>query len=138
MNFVKFILLILICAFSFKLNAQSNPELFVVIQKSDGCIVCVSNHDRWMKDIAPHYSNGEILFLINDLTNNNTVTMSKTQLDSYGIYDPISIYIEPGKVYVIDAGTKKIVDELDISEGTDNVLKTLNSRSPNLPPINSN
>ena len=135
-KFISAIFLVFICVFSVKLNAQTNVELFVVIQKADACIICTGNHERWMKDIAPQYSNGEILFLINDMTNNNTVTMSKTQLDSYGIYDPISTYITPGKVFVIDAKSKKIVDELEIDLSTENVLKALNSRSPNLPPIN--
>lgn len=123
-----FLLLIIVEA-----KAQSNPALFVIIQKSENCIICNGNNERWAKDIIPHYSNGQVLFLYNDLTDENTRVMSKTQLDSYGLYDAVSIKLIPGRVHVIDARSKSIVAEFGIDESTENVLKTLNG-SPNLFP----
>lgn len=138
MKFAKYILGIMVIAIAILFlinssNAQSNPSLFVIIQKSENCIVCNGNSERWSKDIIPHYSNGEVLFLYNDLTDENTRVMSKTQLDSYGLYDAISIKLIPGRVHVIDARTKSVITEFGIDESTENVLKTLNG-SPNLFP----
>lgn len=122
--------LLVMLVFAVNVNAQTTAKKYVVINRANDCALCTSNYDRWNKEIMSQYTNGDVIFINNDLTSDDTRLTSRTMLDKYGLYNTMRDYTTPGSVYVIDANTGTVSSQFGIDENTQRVLNTLGTTSP--------
>ena len=107
------------------------PNLYVVVQRSDMCEMCSSNYDRWNKEIVEYYSGRpSIVFMNYDITNEKTIEGSRADIDKYGLYDMLNANNRPGRVFLIDPATKKIVQMMDIDRTTVDFRNEINTAAP--------
>ncbi len=112
-------------------DSQVNPRLYIVTQSSATCTMCTDNNERWNSEIVKNYANDPSVVFINyDITDDNTMSTSRADLDRYGIYNSLSAYNNPGSVYLIDPVTKQVVGTTTLSANTQDILKSINSGSP--------
>ena len=60
--------------------AQSGPSVLAVINKADWCPVCKANGPRAMADFMKFNKDGNIKFISNNLTNDQTKVQSAVEL----------------------------------------------------------
>lgn len=108
-------------------SAAANPKVYAIVQRADWCPVCKANGERIMNDVMSKYMNSNnVTFVMNDLTNDNTKSKSKTDLQNIGVYDSISSIEGTGIIILIDADTKKVLKEVSVNQSTKKILKAIN------------
>lgn len=126
---LSFIGLLLLLAINIT-SASANPKVYAIVQKADWCPVCKANGERIMNDVMSQYMNSsDVTFVMNDLTNDDSKTKSKTELQNIGVYDSISGIEGTGIIILVDADTKKVLKEVSVNESTKKILKAINKAS---------
>lgn len=136
-SILSFVLgLFALCVFTVNVNAQTtdsqvNPRLYIVTQSATNCTMCTDNQTRWNSDVVNHFSTDPGYVFINyDITDDNSMTRTRTDLDRYGIYNSLSTYNTPGTILLIDPTTKQVVGTTTMDASTEDILKSINSGSP--------
>ena len=76
-------------ATGFVSNAQNeNHKLIAVVNTADWCIVCKANAKRFNANLMPYTAKG-LAILLNNLTNDTTMAVSKTVLENAGVYQTV-------------------------------------------------
>lgn len=121
--------LLFFSAINFSL-AASNPKIYAVVQRADWCPVCKANGERIMNDVMSNYmGSNDVSFVMNDLTNDDTKSKTKTELQNLGIYDSISGIEGTGLIILVDANSKKVLKQISVKESTKKILKAINKAS---------
>ncbi len=107
--------------FNVTASAQSDSKVIAVINKADWCPVCKANGKRAMADFMTDNKDGAILFVGNNLTNDETKMKSAEELKKYGLDKVMKDYRNTGVVYFFNSGTKSLITKISISE-SDNAL----------------
>lgn len=106
-------------------------NLYVVVQRSDMCKMCEDNYDRWNTEIINYYSGRQsIIFMNYDITNDQTIEDSKSDIDKYGLTELLNANKRPGRVFLIDPANKQIVKMLDIDLSTTDLRNYINEAAP--------
>lgn len=106
-------------------------NLYVVVQRSDMCQMCEDNYDRWNSEIVNYYSGRpSIIFMNYDITNDQTIEDSKSDIDKYGLTELLNANKRPGRVFLIDPANKQIVKMLDIDLSTTDLRNYINEAAP--------
>lgn len=108
--------LILILMVSGSLMAQSTPKVIGVINKADWCSVCENNGARAMAAFMANNKDGEIAFVANDLTNDDTKKKSSEALKKYGLEDAVSSLKSTGMAYFFDSESKALINKVSVAK----------------------
>lgn len=116
-------------------NTQNSPRLYIVTQSSSTCTSCTDNWTRWNSDIINHYSTDPGYVFINyDMTDDASMTRTRTDLDKYGIYNSLDGYSTPGSVLLIHPVTKKVVGTTTLDASSTDIMKSIGNYSGNPSP----
>ncbi len=74
--------------------ASPNTKLIAVVNRANWCRVCQANGNRFAAVLYSYETKG-VTVLVNDLTNDSTVTVSKTELEKANVYN--AVYSEKRK-----------------------------------------
>jgi hypothetical protein len=107
--------------------AQSEGKVIAVINKADWCPVCKANGARAMSAFMANNKDGAIVFVGNNLTNDETKKKSSEDLRKYGLDKVMSNYNSTGVAYFFNPVTKSLISEVSLSESDDNLAKALQS-----------
>jgi hypothetical protein len=92
--------------------------------------MCTDYSTRWNSEVVNKYSTDPgIVFISYDISNDNTMATSRTDLDRYGIYNSLTGYNTPGSVILIDPVTKKVVGTTTLDTPSSDVWNTINTYS---------
>jgi hypothetical protein len=106
-------------------SAQSDVKVIAVINKADWCPVCKVNGKRAMADFMADNKDGAILFIVNNLTNDEMKMKSAEQLKKYGLDKVMENYSSTGVTYFFNTETKKLISQISISESDNALAKAL-------------
>jgi thiol:disulfide interchange protein len=106
-------------------SAQSGSKVIAVINKADWCPVCKANGKRAMADFMTYNKDGAILFIGNNLTNDETKMKSAEELKKYGLDKVMKDFSNTGVVYFFNPGTKSLISKISISESDNAIARAL-------------
>jgi hypothetical protein len=116
--------LALVMGVSFSASAQTTqPKVIALLTKASWCPVCQANGPRFEKDIMPMVmQNKEVKMVMNDLSDKNSIAMSKGMLEKAGIYKFAEKNPATGMLYFFDAKSKKLLSKVSLA-GTNDEIK---------------
>jgi hypothetical protein len=121
----KSIFLGILLLFILSAAALSNPRVIAVINHADWCSTCVGNGERAMEVFVKNNQSDDILFLVNDLTNEQTKQESARQLGQHGLQQPMRRNRSTGVVYFFDAGSKKLINKISVAKSSEEIATAM-------------
>jgi hypothetical protein len=113
--------------FSVSAMAQTNAEVIGVINRADWCPVCENNGERAMKTFKMNNKDGEINFVVNDLTNDKTKKKSAEKLKKHGIYSKMKPFNSTGVVYFFDAETNELINQVSVKKSNKKLAQAMHT-----------
>lgn len=107
------------------LMAQSTPKVIGVINKADWCSVCKVNGERAMAAFMTNNEDGAILFVANDLTNDETKDKSAETLKQQGLNKAVASLKNTGVAYFFDSKTKALISQVSLSKSDKELAESL-------------
>ncbi|MGH2644456.1 MAG: hypothetical protein ACRDE2_10945 [Chitinophagaceae bacterium] len=107
------------------LFAQSRQvKVIALMNKASWCPVCQDHAMHFMKDIAPMVmKNPEVKMVVNDLSNDQTRASSMQMLKEAGITQFAEENDATGRIYFLDARTKKLLSTVSIAQSDMDIMK---------------
>jgi hypothetical protein len=109
-------------------NAQAKdtpPRVYAIINKADWCPVCQANGSKVMNEVMPACRNLDIKFLANDLTNEQTIAKSATELKKAKVFNAIKETNATGLILLVDTKTKKIIKQISVAKPAEEIIKEI-------------
>jgi len=122
----NFTLALALMVISFTANAQTNPQLYVIIQHADNSAAYYENAQRLNSEIIDKYSsNNKIVFVSYNVTSDEITAKTSQDFDWYAVYN--SAYETKGQegIVIMDPANKSILARFDLSAGTRDILKSI-------------
>lgn len=119
--------IMLFAGFSIFANAQNkNPQVIALLTKASWCPVCQANGPRFEKDIMPMVmENKNIKMVMNDLSDDKSIEMSKGMLKQAGVYNFAENNNGTGMLYFLDAKTKELISKVSLANSDEEIKKTM-------------
>lgn len=116
---------LLICGMVFSGFAQGHQvKVIALMNKASWCPVCQDHGMHFMKDIAPMVmKNPEVKMVVNDLSNDQTRASSMQMLEQAGITHFAEENDATGRIYFLDAKTKKLLSTVSIAQPDIQIMK---------------
>lgn len=103
---------------------SSQVKVIALMNKASWCPVCQDHAMAFMKDMAPMVmKNPEVKMVINDLSNDQTRESSMPMLESAGIKQFALENDATGRIYFIDARTKKLLSSVSIAQSNKDIMR---------------
>ncbi|TAN13026.1 MAG: hypothetical protein EPN37_14535 [Chitinophagaceae bacterium] len=103
---------------------SSQVKVIALMNKASWCPVCQDHAMAFMKNIAPMVmKNPEVKMVIYDLSNEQTRTSSLPMLESAGIKQFALENDATGRIYFIDARTKKLLSTVSIAQSDKDIMR---------------
>lgn len=120
---------LLLCGVAFSGFAQSKQvKVIALMNKASWCTVCKVHGMHFMKNIAPMVmKNPEMKMEVNDLSNDQTRATAKEMLEKDGIWGFAKENDATGRVYFLDAKSKKMLSSVSIAEPDMAIMKAYKS-----------
>jgi hypothetical protein len=112
--------------------AQSEPAMIAVINKADWCPVCQNNGPRAMAAFMANNTDGSVRFVVNDLTNDETIRKSAKELKLYGLDKVISEYKGTGVAYFFNPDTKQLISQVSVAKPDPDLADALQTAKKSL------
>lgn len=112
----------------FSANAQTKattPKVYAVINKADWCPTCQANGAKLMNEVMPACMNLKVKFVANDLTNEQTVAKSATELKKYNVFNAVKETKSTGVILLVNAKTKKVIKQISVSKPSEEIIKEI-------------
>jgi len=119
--------LILVLMVSGSMMAQSAPKVIGVINKADWCSVCENNGARAMAAFMANNMDGEIAFVANDLTNDDTKKKSSEALKKYGLEEAVSSLKSTGVAYFFNPESKALISQVSVSKSDKELAEAMSA-----------
>ncbi|MGH2642762.1 MAG: hypothetical protein ACRDE2_02345 [Chitinophagaceae bacterium] len=105
--------------------AQSRQvKVIALMNKASWCPVCQDHGMHFMKGIAPMVmKNPEVKMVINDLSNDQTRASSMQMLQEAGITQFAEENDATGRIYFLDARTKKLLSTVSIAQSDKDIMR---------------
>lgn len=117
-------MLLVIAAAGSSFAQSSHVKVIALMNKASWCPVCQDHGMTFMKDIAPMVmKNPEVKMVIYDLSNDQTRTSSMPMLESAGIKHFALENDATGRIYFIDARTKKLLSTVSIAQSNQDIMR---------------
>ncbi|MCU0360951.1 MAG: hypothetical protein MUF75_09575 [Bacteroidia bacterium] len=120
--FVAAFLVLASAAFS-----QNNSKVIAMVTKANWCPVCKEHGPRMMDQVFSTYTDGKLLVISNDITNNESIKGCEKDLKANGLSNLAKESKMTGMITLINAKTKKVISTISVAESTEAVKKAINS-----------
>ena len=107
--------------FSVGAYAQSSAKIVAVVNSANWCSVCKANGERAMAAFMENNKDGEIQFVMNDISNAETTKKSAIEVEKVGLKKAMENYKASGVVYFFDAKTKKPITHITVANSNEEI-----------------
>ncbi|MDP2338432.1 MAG: hypothetical protein Q8N05_18675 [Bacteroidota bacterium] len=107
---------ILIALVSVSAFAGTNAKVIAVVNKAEWCPTCQNNGMRAMEAFKANNKDMAILFVANDVTNDETKQKSAEELKKLGLDKAIEAYPGTGVVYFFNSETKALISQVSVAK----------------------
>ncbi len=118
----------LVLFFSVSVMGQSEAQVIAVVNHADWCPVCKNNGERAQAAFKANNTDGEIQFVVNNLTNDETKSASLKELKSVGLNKAMAANKGTGVAYFFDADTKKLISSVSVAKSDQELAEELSTR----------
>lgn len=106
------------------LSQGRQVKVIALMNKASWCPVCQDHGMHFMQKIAPMVmKNPEVKMIVNDLSNDQTRASSMEMLKEAGITQFAEENDATGRIYFIDARTKKLLSTVSIAQSDREIMK---------------
>ncbi len=105
--------------------AQTGPKVIAVINKAEWCPVCQQNGQRAMTAFMENNKDMAIQFVANDLTNDETIKKSATELKKFGLDKTMENYKGTGVAYFFNSKTGAIISQISVAKPDQELAQAL-------------
>ncbi len=123
---------ILVTLFSVSAFAGNGAKVIAVINRADWCPVCQKNGMRAMETFKENNKDMAIVFVANDLTNDQTKKQSSEELKKYGLDKAAKKYTATGVVHFFNPETKKEINEISVAKPNNELIAALETAKKGL------
>ena len=115
---MKTLLLILtfIAIIPFTAKSQTDAKLLAVVNSAEWCGVCQQHGERAMSVLQENNADGEVHFIMNNVTNDETKQASEKNLEKYGLANAMADHEATGVAYFFDADNNEFIDQVSLSK----------------------
>jgi hypothetical protein len=106
-------------------TAQTQAKITAVINRADWCPVCKANGEKVMKEVIPVFNESNVQFVINDLTDEATISSSKVMLTDKKVYDAVMKIKSTGQILLVDMEKGKIVSKISVAEPAEKIIQAI-------------
>lgn len=117
--------IMLIVLVSLSASAQTNTKVIAVVNEAEWCSACKNNGERAMKAFKENNKDAVFQFVMNNLTNDETKTISTAELEKHGLVDAMSEFKGTGVVYFFNADTKALISHIGISKSDEELASAM-------------
>ncbi len=108
------------------LFAQTNPNLYVIMQYSNESELYTENYDRLHKEIIDKYSgNSKIIFVSYNVSNDDITANTKGEFDWLSVYNTSYIYKGEEGIIIMDPVNKQVIARYNLDACTKDILKSI-------------
>ena len=127
MKNVKTILasVVLITLISFSSFAGPGSKVIAVVNHASWCSACQNNGERAQTTFMENNKDGAILFVVNDLSNEETKAKSAEELKKVGLNKAMAEYKGTGMAYFFDADSKKLITQVSVAKSNEEIAEVL-------------
>lgn len=101
--------------------AQSSAKIIAVVNQADWCSVCKTNGQRAMGAFMENNKDAAIQFVVNDITNAETVKKSAGEIEKAGLTAAMKNYKASGVVYFFNAKTKEPITQITVANSNEEI-----------------
>jgi hypothetical protein len=105
--------------------AQTGPKVIAVINKAEWCPVCQQNGQRAMTAFMENNKDMAIQFVANDLTNDETIKKSATELKKFGLDKTMENYKGTGVAYFFNSKTGALISQISVAKPDQELAQAL-------------
>lgn len=125
MKTIKIFLAALFILTAFSVYSQE-AKVIAVINKANWCPVCKANGEKVMMLIKDYMGN-DIIFIANDLTDDNSKAESKKVLEQNGVIDLLNGVENTGIITIIDSKSKVVIETISVNKSSDELKASINN-----------
>jgi hypothetical protein len=117
--------IVLILLVSVSAMAQSGTKVIAVINHAEWCPACQQNGERANGAFMENNKDGAILFVANDLTNDETRKKSTDELKKLGLDKVMAEYKGTGVAYFFNSETKVLINTVSVAKSNEELAAAL-------------
>ena len=117
--------LVLITLISFSSFAGPGSKVIAVVNHASWCSACQNNGERAQATFMENNKDGAILFVVNDLSNEETKAKSAEELKKVGLNKAMAEYKRTGMAYFFDADSKKLITQVSVAKSNEEIAEVL-------------
>jgi len=106
-------------------TAMSQAKVIAVVNHADWCGTCKANGERAMNAFSENNPDGDIQFVVNDLTNEETKQASAQSLKEHGLYEAMEAKRKTALVYFFDAQSKELINEISVGKSNEEIVSVM-------------
>ena len=124
---MKTLLLILtfIAIIPFTAKSQTDAKVLAVVNSAEWCGVCQQHGERAMSVLQENNADGEVHFIMNNVTNDETKQASEKNLEKYGLANAMADHEATGVAYFFDADNNEFIDQVSLSKDNPELVDAL-------------
>lgn len=108
------------------LFAESNPNLYVILQYSNESELYTANYERLHNEIINKYAeNSKIVFISYNVSNDDITANTKGEFDWLSVYNTSYIYNGEEGIIIMDPASKHVIARYNLDAGTKDILKSI-------------
>ncbi|MFO7874339.1 MAG: hypothetical protein R6U62_07635 [Bacteroidales bacterium] len=106
-------------------TSQTDAKVLAVVNSAEWCGVCQQHGERAMSVLKQNNADGEVHFIMNNVTNDETKEASKKELEKYGLSDAMADHEATGVAYFFDADNNEFIDQVSLSKDNPELVDAL-------------
>jgi hypothetical protein len=105
--------------------ADPGSKVIAVVNQAEWCSVCKNNGERAQTVFMENNQDEAVLFVVNDLTSEETKKKSNLELKELGLTEAMEEYQGSGMVYFFDSETKNLITKISVASSNDELAKSI-------------
>lgn len=118
---------ILVTLVSVSAFAGTGSKVIAVVNHATWCPACQNNGERAKAAFMENNKDGAILFVTNDLSNDETKAQSAMELKKVGLDKVMMENNGTGVTYFFDAETKKLINKVSVAKSDKEIAQVMKS-----------
>lgn len=108
-------------------SEEKSSKIGVIINYASWCPACQANGKRVkMKVFSKFMNTKNVEIILNDLSDEKTITKSQKKLTSLGLSDFTKNNKSTGTIYFVDLSTKKVINTTNVTKTNEELIKEFN------------
>ncbi len=119
------LILSLVAFISLTGKTQTQAKLIAVVNEAEWCGTCQKHGERAMSVLTENNPDGKVLFIMNNVTNDETKKNSEEKLKEYGLDEKMNDHKATGVAYFFNAENNLLVNRISLSRKDQELIEAI-------------